>query len=347
VSAAPETPIFRMPAEWEWHDATWLSWPKDPLTFPDGVIEPVRGIYSAMIGALTVGESVNLLVDDQETQRNVSSILGSLSHDRVAYHTMRSVDVWVRDYGPIFVWRRKELVATKWTFNAWGDKYDELKPDNETGMAIARETGLEVLEPGFVLEGGSIDTNGRGTCITTEQCLLNKNRNPRLGKTEIENVLKRNLGFTNIIWLGRGIVGDDTDGHVDDLARFVDDHTVICMLTEDERDENYAPLMDNFVRLRSARDERGRNLTVVPVNMPRKRVGGDDRLPASYANFYVGNSAVLVPTFGDVNDAPALERLAIAFPDRRVVGINCESLVYGFGGIHCVTQQQPGLVLPP
>jgi agmatine deiminase len=297
-----------------------------------------------MVKSLATGEVVNILVDDLAMQRTVSSRVGS--HGRIAYHMIRSADVWIRDYGPIFV--RKEgngLVATKWTFNAWGNKYDELKPDNRSGSEIAEETGLEIIEPRFVLEGGSIDTNGLGTCITTEQCLLNKNRNPQHRKPEIEGVLERYLGFTNIVWLDRGIAGDDTDGHVDDIARFVDERTIVCMVEEDARDENYGPLRENLEILRSARDQEGRKFRVIPILMPKKRVGGDERLPASYANFYIGNTVVLVPTFGDVNDAAALGTIAGAFPSRRVVGINCEALVYGFGGIHCVTQQQPGAVV--
>jgi agmatine deiminase len=329
-----------MPAEWERHDATWLSWPKDPVTFPSGIIEQVEATYAKMVKSLAAGETVNILVDDDKMQRRVSSILGI--RRRVVFHEIRSVDVWIRDYGPIFVRQLGNgLVATKWTFNAWGNKYDELKADNKTGRSVAEVAGFAIVEPKFVLEGGSIDTNGLGTCITTEQCLLNRNRNPRYKRDGIEDVLERYLGFTNVIWLGRGIVGDDTDGHVDDLARFVDERTVVCMVEEDVCDDNFAPLMENLEILRSAKDEKGRTLRVVPLLMPRKKVGGDERLPASYANFYIGNAVVLVPVFGDVNDAAALRTIAGAFPSRKVIGINCESLVYGFGGIHCVTQQQP------
>jgi agmatine deiminase len=332
---------YRMPAEWERHAATWLAWPKDPLTFPSGIIEHVEGIYSKMVQALATGEVVNVLVDDSEMQRRVASLVGGTRN--IVYHKIKSADVWIRDYGPIFVRKQGNgVVATKWTFNAWGNKYDELKPDNSSGREVAAATGLEIIEPGFVLEGGSIDTNGLGTCITTEQCLLNENRNPRYSRGEIEGVLERFLGFTDIVWLKRGIAGDDTDGHVDDLARFVDERTVICMVEDDRADENHAALEENLEILRSAKDEQGRELRVVPVSMPKKKVGDEERLPASYANFYIGNSVVLVPIFGDSNDDAALRAIAEAFPGRSIVGINCEALVYGFGGIHCVTQQQPG-----
>lgn len=331
---------YLMPAEWERHDATWLAWPKDPLTFPPEIIENVEKIYAAMIRSLVRGEKVNLLVDDMETQRRVSSLIGESS--KVSYHKIKTADVWMRDYGPIFVRDEKGgLVATKWVFNAWGNKYDELKADNKSGLEVAKTTGLRIIEPALVLEGGSIDTNGHGTCITTEQCLLNKNRNPSMGKEDIEEALAKYLGFSNFVWLGRGIAGDDTDGHVDDLARFVNADTVLCMVEEEKGDENYAPLRENFELLRSARDQSGRKLEVIPVPMPKKKVGGDERLPASYANFYIGNSVVLVPTFGDVNDTVAIRAIERAFPNKEIVGINCEALVYGFGGIHCVTQQQP------
>ncbi len=328
-----------MPAEWESHDATWLSWPKDPLTFPPEILGIVEKIYVKMARTLAKGESVKILVDDDAARRRVAKMIGDVSN--VAYLRIKTADVWMRDYGPIFVRGPGGLVAVKWIFNAWGNKYDELKPDNLAGLEVARRTGYKVVEPGMVLEGGSIDTNGRGTCLTTEQCLLNRNRNPGLSKSDIEAKLKEYLGFDNVVWLRDGIVGDDTDGHVDDIARFVGPRTVVCMVEEDPRDANFDALRKNFELLRSARDEGGRPLRVVPVSMPRKKVGGEERLPASYANFYVGNAAVLVPTFDDANDGTALSKLESVFPGREVVGINCESLVYGFGGIHCVTQQQP------
>jgi agmatine deiminase len=341
MSGAPGAlPEYLMPAEWEAHERTWLAWPKDPLTFPPEVIGRVEETYRVMVAALTAGESVDLLVDDEAMERRVSGILGA--NERVRFHRIRTADVWMRDYGPIFA-RRGDgaLAAIKWRFNAWGNKYDELLADNVAGMGVARASGAEILEPGIVLEGGSIDTNGRGSCLTTEQCLLNENRNPQLSREEIEQWLGRYLGFNNFIWLKEGIAGDDTDGHIDDIARFVGERRIVCMVENDPGDENFEALRRNVELLAGARDERGRDVEVIPVPMPHKKVGGDERLPASYSNFYVGNSVVLVPTFDDVNDRAALEALEEAFRGRRVVGINCEALVYGFGGIHCVTQQQP------
>jgi agmatine deiminase len=329
-----------MPAEWEKHDSTWLAWPKDPLTFPEDIIGRVEDTYQRIVSALSSGERVNVLVDDLKTEQRVSSLLGP--NARVRYFRIRTADVWTRDYGPIFVRQRDgRLAATKWIFNAWGNKYDELLRDNDAGTAIARASGAAVVEPGMVLEGGSIDTDGRGTCLTTEQCLLNPNRNPGLSREQIQKKLERYLGFTNFVWLKQGITGDDTDGHVDDIARFVGERRVICMVEDDPGDENYAPLRTNLALLQSGRDERGRDLEVIPISMPKKKVGGAERLPASYANFLIGNSAVLVPTFDDANDDQALATIGHAFPGRKVVGIDCQALVFGFGSIHCVTQQQP------
>ena len=331
----------RMPAEWEHHDATWLAWPKDPLTFPPEILGTVEDTYGKMARALAKGENVNILVDDQTSKKRASGIVGDAPN--VAYHLIKTADVWMRDYGPIFARAPGGMRAVKWRFNAWGDKYDELKADDQVGLKVARLSGYNVVEPGIILEGGSIDTNGLGTCLTTEQCLLNKNRNPRMTRKDIESALLKYLGFTNVVWLKEGIVGDDTDGHVDDLARFVDARTVVCMVEDDPADENFKALRKNLELLNRARDQEGRPLKVIPISMPEKKVGGSERLPASYANFYIGNSAVLVPIFDDVNDKAALSRIGAAFPTREVVGLNCEALVYGFGGIHCVTQQQPSI----
>ncbi len=323
-----------MPAEWEKHDATWLAWPKDPDTFPKGIIGDVEAIYIKMIEALAKGEKVNVLVDDEGTKKRISSLLDAKRN--IFFYYMKTADVWIRDYGPIFVKNKSDAAAIKWIFNAWGNKYDDLKKDNEVGMGIAKSTGLGIFQPNIVLEGGSIDTNGMGTCITTEQCLLNENRNPQLNRKEIENYLKEYLGFTNVIWLKEGIVGDDTDGHVDDIARFVNKNTIVCMVEENAKDKNYQVLKSNLELLKKSKE-----LNIVPIPMPRRIDADDRRLPASYANFYIGNSAVLVPTFNDKNDKEAISTIGKFFPHREVIGIDCESLVYGFGGIHCVAQQQP------
>jgi len=339
----PATQGFSMPAEWSRHESTWLSWPKNPLTFPPETIAKVEAAYVEMVEALARGERVDILVDDDRTEERVRRML---SAKNVAFHQIRSADVWMRDYGPIFVTqvegRRRGVAATKWKFNAWGSKYDDLLPDDATGLEVARSTGLRIFETGVVLEGGSIDVNGRGALLTTEQCLLNKNRNPALGKPQLERLLHDYLGATSVVWLRSGVAGDDTDGHVDDIARFVDENTVVCMTERDPRDENHKPLEEDQAILSRHEDDKGRRLEVVPIEMPRA-VGGDGgRLPASYANFYIGNSVVLVPVFGDAKrDSAALETLSDFFHGRKAVPVDCRALVFGFGGIHCVTQQQP------
>jgi len=329
-----------MPAEWEKHMGTWLSWPKDPNTFPGDVLPAVEETFVSMVTTLAKGEEVHILVDDPKAEARVRALVKGA--DRVVFHLIRTVDVWVRDYGPTYV-MGKDLALIKWLFNAWGNKYEDLKPDNESGEAIARSTGLRVFSPGVVLEGGSIDSDGKGTLLTTEQCLLNPNRNPGFGKGKLAAVMKENLGVRHIVWLKEGIVGDDTDGHVDDIARFVGPHVVLAAVEPDESDSNHEPLETNLKILRSAVDLDGRPLEVVEVPMPKKLFSADTRLPASHLNFYIGNRAVLVPTFGGVSDGEAVSALEECFPDREVTRIDCRALVYGLGTLHCVTQQIPSV----
>lgn len=338
MKATPAGLGYRMPAEWERHDATWMSWPKNLDTFPPAILREVEKAYAKMVDALSEGEEVRLLVDDEKAEGRAKAELKSTKN--VTFHRLRTVDVWVRDYAPIWV-RGGDLALTKWVFNAWGGRYDDLKPDDESGEAIARSTGLQVFEPKMVLEGGSVDVDGKGTLLTTEQCLLNPNRNPGLGKGDIESRLRENLGVTRIIWLGSGIQGDDTDGHIDDIARFVDPDTVAMAWEGDASDPNYAVLKENLRRLRDAddRDDEILDIVTIPMPMPVDSPGG--RLPASHLNFYIGNAAVLVPTFGSTSDSNALGTLQAYFQDRKVVGIDCRALVYGLGAIHCVTQQVP------
>ena len=331
----------KMPAEWERHDATWLSWPKDTETFPGGILQSVEESYAKMVMALAKGEKVNVLVEDRKMEEDVKSILGGIMN--VIFHRIKSVDVWIRDYGPIFVKSPEGMVATKWIFNSWGNKYESLKEDNVTGMKVAGVSGYRIFETGMVLEGGSIDANGLGTCLTTEQCLLNESRNPKLTKKQIEKHLRDYLGFTNVIWLKEGIAGDDTDGHVDDIARFVNKNTLICAIEKNPKDENYEILQTNLEILKDARDQDDKGFVIAELPMPRKIEIPERRLPASYANFYIGNSAVLVPTFDDGNDKKAMSIISEFFPDREIVGISSKDLVYGYGGIHCVTQQQPAI----
>lgn len=340
MATTPSGLGYRMPAEWENHDATWLSWPKDPDTFPPGILGAVEKTYAEIIEVLSEGEEVRLLVDDERAERRVKAKLKSSRN--LTFVRLKTTDVWVRDYAPIYV-KGRDVALTKWTFNAWGGKYDDLKPDNEAGEALARASGLRTFEPKMVLEGGSVDVNGKGTLLTTEQCMLNPNRNPGLGKEAIESMLRENFGAPHIVWLGSGIQGDDTDGHIDDVARFVNSDTIVLAWESNASDPNHAVLKENLRRLRNAEDQDGEVFDIATIPMPRPLDSPEGRLPASHLNFYIGNAAVLVPTFDSPSDADAVGTLRAYFPERDVVGIDCRALVYGLGAIHCVTQQVPSI----
>ena len=343
-----KTPVslgYRMPAEWEPHDAVWLSWPHDRETFPD--LASVERTYIEIIAALRGSETINLLVTSEAMRTRVEAMLEEVGLDTrgIRFHIVDYADVWFRDYGPTFVLNQKSksLAMVDWTFNARGEKYQELMEDTRIPLIMNRELDLPVFTPGIVLEGGAIDVNGCGTVLTTESCLLNPNRNPHLSREEIEAYLEAYLGAGNVIWLKQGIAGDDTYGHIDDIARFVGPTPVVCALEENEDDENYAILQENYEILTASTDQDGNPLTVIPLPMPG-RVGGAKRLPASYANFYIGNRVVLVPVFKHPNDEIAIARLRQVFPDREVVGIDCTAMVAGLGAIHCISQQQPSVV---
>ncbi len=337
---------YTMPAEWEKHSCVWLAWPHDKTTFPE--IEKVEEVYVEIISLIHESENVNLFVRDNTMKGKVAGLLDEKSIDlkKIHFTVFDYADVWFRDFGPIFVLDRtkRKLAMLHWVFNAWGGKYDSLMKDTIIPSIINRQMHLPYFEPQMILEGGSIDVNGKGTLLTTEQCLLNKNRNPDLSREEIEQSLKDYLGVSNIIWLKKGIAGDDTDGHVDDVARFVSPRTILCAYEEDETDENYPVLKENYEILCNSEDQNGNPLNIIKLPMPGF-VGIENRLPASYANFYIGNKVVLVPVFGQENDKRALSIIQKAFPDRKVTGIDCTDLVYGFGAIHCITQQQPACEL--
>jgi agmatine deiminase len=339
---------YRMPGEWHRHSATWLTWPKDPETWPDRVSQ-VEEIFLQMMAALAANERVNLLVDHGETEQNVRQRCTFPGAENIRFYRIPTVDSWIRDYGPNFLLNdRGKLAYNDWLFNAWGNKYEELKKDNSIPARLESLLNIPRFEPGIVMEGGSIEVNGAGCLLTTEQCLLNPNRNPRLDRAEIEQYLKDYVGVQKVVWLGDGIVGDDTDGHIDDIARFVSPTTIVCVVEDDPADANYKLLQDNLDRLRYMTDAQGQAFEILTLPMPGTISGKSsikrdlERLPASYANFYIANGVVLAPVFGQANDARALETIRRVFPNRRVVGINCEPLVWGMGTIHCVTQQQPG-----
>jgi len=339
---------YVMPAEWEKHEATWLAWPEDRITFPNR-IERVRKRYVEIISHLTPGEDVHLAVKDNTTKAKVRALLKAARVDlgKVHFHVWDYADVWFRDYGPTFVVNRDagKVAIVQWRFNAWGGKYPTLLKDGNIPYFISERMGIPLYMPGIILEGGAIEVNGRGTVLSTEQCLLNPNRNAGLSKEATEQYLADFLGAKNVIWLKRGLEGDDTDGHIDNLARFVDERTVVCAFEAEESDENYAVLRDNYVDLSEARDQDGNALRIVMLRMPpplRDTVRGEKtRLAASYTNFYIGNEVVLVPAFNHPNDEKAQQVLRELFPGRTIIGIDCTDIIYGAGTLHCISQQQP------
>jgi len=341
----PKMQNFLMPGEWFPHQGTWLSWPSNEETWPIG-LERVQERFVEMIALLADGEKVFLLVDSAEELHYAETRLERIGVLRrsVELHVIPTADAWIRDYGPNFLIRSTgqniELGFNDWVFNAWGDKYPELAIDNGIPAAISNSLKVPRFEPGIVLEGGSIDVNGDGLCMTTRQCLLNPNRNPHLTAGQIELYLTQFLGIHRVIWLNRGIAGDDTDGHIDDVARFVDPTTVVIALEKDLKHPDFLPLQENYQILVEIA-EKERLFRVVTLPNPGITASPEGPLPASYANFYIGNKVVLVPTFNQDSDQHALDILGPLFPGRRVVGIDCTDIIQGMGAIHCLTQQQP------
>jgi agmatine deiminase len=338
-----------MPAEFEPHEATWLTWPRcGNISFPCD-LETISSYWVAMCRALCPGEKIHINVFDEEheeiARRHLESARLPVGRG-IFLHRFPACEPWCRDHGPIFVVQNRSrslprVAAIGWIYNAWGGKYPPWDLDARIPSQVADFLKVPLFEPGIVLEGGSLDTNGRGTLLTTEQCLLNRNRNPRLSRSRIEKYLRDYLGFTNILWLGEGIEGDDTDGHVDDLARFVNPTTVVTTVEKDPQDANYGRLRENLARLRSMKDQDGRPLRVVTLPMPGPVILRGQRYPATYANFYIGNAAILLPIFGHRNDRTAQRTLQELFPKRKVTGVDCRELILGQGAFHCLTQQQP------
>ncbi len=354
LGAREDTPAARgyaMPAEWERHAGTWLAWPHDPVTFHE--LFAVECLFANMAAVLSLGERVNILVKDDDVEALARASLtlagaheakGRNARTGVRLVRMPTADSWIRDYGPTWVVRRSgrgpRRAFVRWRFNAWGEKYEGLLKDD--GIPDRLDLGLPRFAPGIAMEGGSIEVNGAGTVLTTEQCLLNSNRNPSLNRAEIEAYLRAYLGVRQVLWLGEGVVGDDTDGHVDDLSRFVSERTIVTAYEDDPKDENFGLLHDNYRRLCAMADPDGRPFEIVKLPMPGRLMSGKRRLPASYANFYIGNQVVLAPVYGPKSrDDRAIAVLRRAFPDRVVVPLDCRTIVYGYGSIHCVTQQEP------
>ena len=347
MAALLKTPAalrYRMPAEWEPHAATWLSWPRrEGISFPDS-FDRVLPALRAMVEALIKSERVCINVCNGAHEAEARAVLDRLSMERITFYRIPTNEPWCRDHGPIFLTRNADprLAIVDWDYNAWGGKYPPCDLDEVVPTRAAQFLDVPVFYPRMILEGGSIDVNGAGVLLTTESCLLNPNRNPSLGRAEIEQRLRDYFGIREILWLAEGIEGDDTDGHIDDLARFVSEHTVVTVVEENRHDENYEPLQENLRRLRQMKFEQG-EIEIITLPMPKKIVREGQRLPASYANFYIANSCVLFPTFADPNDEGALSVLRKLFPDRRVTGIDGRELIWGLGTFHCLTQQQPAV----
>jgi agmatine deiminase len=361
----PSPPRYRMPAEWEPHASTWMAWPHYRSDWP-GKFEPIPWVYAEIIRRLGQHERVDLIVNNAASEKQARKVLtkaNALSKN-VTFHRWPTNRVWTRDSGCTFVSapvhvaagdspaqtrpRRQTLNAIKWRFNAWA-KYPNYEHDEKIGSHMAKATRAQEIRPvhgksRVVLEGGSIDVNGRGTLITTEECLLSKTqqRNPAMSRANYEKLFSDYLGIEKVIWLGSGITGDDTHGHVDDITRFVSPDTVVTAVESDPADLNYEPLQENIRRLRAATDQDGKPLAIIELPMPGPVLFEGRRLPASYANFYIANAVVLVPVFNDPNDRIALDLLADLFPSREIVGIYSGDLIWGFGAMHCMTQQQPG-----
>jgi len=338
---------YHMPAEWEPHAGTWFSWPRpEGISFPDKY-DTVPPVYAELIRHLVAVEDVNINVWNAAMETSVAALLQQHGTplERVRFHHFPAYEPWCRDHGPIFLVRerdgRRERAIVDWGYNAWGGKYPPFDLDDAVPQHVALLRNLPLFSPGIIMEGGALEVNGRGTLLTTRACLLNPNRNPHLTQAQIEQYLRDYLGVSHIVWLGDGIVGDDTDGHVDDLTRFVNPTTVVTVVEEDPQDENFAPLQENLKLLRDARDQDGRPLRVVELPMPRHLEHEGQRLPASYANFYIANGLVLVPTYRDPNDARALSTLQREFPDHRVIGVDSTELIWGLGSFHCISQQEP------
>ncbi len=348
---------YRMPAEWEPHEATWLAWPHNPNDWP-GKFSSIPWLYAEIVRLLAGRERVHLMVENATMQQRVTGMLerAEANLNQVSFHCWPTDRGWVRDTGPIFVKNTAgQLGLTHWKFNGWA-KYDDWHFDAQLPGRVQKLLGLPAWEPSIekqdgtkcrvVLEGGSIDVNGEGTLLTTEECLLSEvqQRNPGVSREQLEQVFSDFLGIDQVIWLGRGIAGDDTHGNVDYIARFVSPTTIIAAVEPNTSDPNHAPLAENLARLKAARTPAGKQFTIVELPLPRPVVFLGARLPASYANFYIANGLVLVPTFHDPNDRVALNILAEVFPDREVIGIHSVDLIWGLGALHCMTQQQPAAV---
>lgn len=338
---------YRMPAEWTLHSGTELHWPHNPSTWPDERLERVRTVYLNLMKILVNFDTIHLFVNDLSTKMDVENRLkaAGIVSGAIVFHLKTTNDTWARDCGPIFVLDPKnQPIISNWDYNAWGEKYPPFDDDNAIPDYVSERYAMQQVKPGMVLEGGSIEVNGEGVLLTTESVLLNPNRNPNLTKKQIEEKLSHFLGLDTIIWLKDGLAGDDTDGHIDDLSRFVNPNTIITMITKDESDVNFQALNENLHILKQAKNQKGEAFNIVEIPMPITKiegttVDGSEFVPASYANFYIANDAILLPLYDPKYDHQVLEEFKNLFPAHKVFGIPCSDLVFGQGSIHCITQQ--------
>jgi len=347
MNATPKQLGYHFPAEFAKHNAMWLSWPHKEASWP-GKIESIYPVYAQFIQYVAEGETVNINVVDeamkQKALRYVTEAGADLNNVNFFIHPTN--DAWCRDHGPAFLINPKaehKKVIVDWGYNAWGGKYPPFDLDDNIPTLVGKHYNIPVFYPGIVMEGGSVEFNGKGTLLTTTACLLNENRNPHLNQKQIEEYLIDYYGVDHILWLGDGIVGDDTDGHIDDITRFVNEDTVVTVVEENKQDENFELLQENLKTLKTLRLETGKQMNIVELPMPGAVVYEDMRLPASYANFYIGNKYVVVPTFRDKNDDRALDILQKCFPDRKVIGLDSVDIIWGLGSFHCLSQQEPAV----
>ena len=345
VGQTPQAAGYYFPAEFDRHAATWLSWPHKEASWP-GKIGSIFPVYAEFVKLLAEGEKVNINVADEDMRMKALGFLDAagVNLSRIQFYFHPTNDAWCRDHGPAFLINPKadiKKIIVDWGYNAWGGKYPPFELDDNIPTLVGKQLEIPVVYPGIVMEGGSVELNGKGTVLTTTSCLLNPNRNPHLDQGKIEKYLGDYYGADNILWLGDGIVGDDTDGHIDDLTRFVKHDTVVTVVEMDRRDENYQPLRDNLKALSKMRLENGRQMNIAELPMPSAVVYEEMRLPASYANFYIANKYVVVPTFRDARDEAALRILQEVFPDREVVGLDSTDIIWGLGSFHCLSQQEP------
>lgn len=344
TNETPKALGFRFPAEWELQEALWLSWPHKEESWP-GKLETIYAPYSQFIKIVADDQLVRINVADEEMKNFATKHIeaAGANMENISFHMNPTNDAWCRDHGPAFVINDQtgEKAVVDWGYNAWGGKYPPFDLDDVVPTRIAKEFNLKLFTPPIVMEGGSVEFNGKGTVLTTTACLLNENRNPHLTKEQIEQYLLDYYGQDQVLWLGDGIIGDDTDGHIDDITRFVTEDTVLTVVEDDPNDENHPILQENLESLKTMRLLDGRPLNIVELPMPKPVIYEDQQLPASYANFYIANKTVIVPVFNDANDERALAIIQSCFPDRKVIGIDSVDIIWGLGSFHCLSQQEP------